>query len=430
MATHEHKFNGRRWVCLTSIESDDDRHLFENGRILYDQLFTEEIKEDYENYAEYIADSVKARRQPSRAKLIDTVSYGFEGAEMKGFLAFTWYPKLYLVFISYLGFRHTRSRRFFDTVPEVILAERNIIGLTGIPIDAAIFEMERFDPNQLSLGAKGLALTKFQRTALRRAKLTRRYQESGVWLIPWINYLQPPLAKGRRPLEMHLMYLPLDPLRRDNPSTFKRDDIRRLVEFTYENLYLDSYRSTEPRKDWPYWEALMKQYVSETTKYVPKGKIELDKISVDRTLETTFISYAGDDEDKAKVIEWRLKTRGSPVIIWRSDSLCEGGKTISNAVQEWMKKASNFVFLITSKSFLARGQRDEIKLLLEMEPSRRRVISQIITNIEHAQLEEMGFRVSGPEGKIYHRFKNDDDFVCAVDNCLASIIEARRITSE
>lgn len=427
MATHEHKYKIRHWVCLTSIESDDDHNLFERGRILYDQLFTEEVKEDYDHYAEYISDSVEARRQPKRAKLIDTVSYGFERAEMKGFLAFTWYPKLYLVFVSYLGFRHTRSRQFFDTVPEVILGEREIAGLSGTPIDAAIFEMERFDPSQLLLRPKDFTLTQSQRTALRRAKLTRRYQESGVWLVPWVNYKQPPLAKGRRPLEMHLMYWPLDPQRRNDPGIFKRDDIRRLVEFTYEHLYLDGYRSTEPKKDWPYWEALMKQYVNEALQYVPRDRLELDKISAGRTLETTFVSYAGDDEDKASLIEWRLKTRGSPVIIWRSDSTRKGGKTISDVVQNWMEIASNFVFLITSKSFLACGQKDEIKLLSKMVSSGRQFVYQIITNIEHSQLEQMGFPVSGPKGKIYHRFRNDEDFANAVDNCVTSIIEARRI---
>lgn len=83
-----------------------------------------------------------------------------------------------------------------------------------------------------------------------------------------------------------------------------------------------------------------------------------------------------------------------------------------------MRTSKNFVLLVTPTVFQSLGQRDEIDWLLRV---RKDINLQIITNVLHRDLEDLGFPVSGRSGVIYQRFIDDRDFASAVDSCVASL---------
>lgn len=418
MASHTHTLSGFHWRCLTSIDSPEERGLFEQGRRLYDRLFTDDIKEDYAHFEEYIQDNAEERLQPVKAEVISTLVFGYEAEQMKGFVYYDWYIDWGLVFISYLGFDKTRSSRFFNTVPDLVITERAYLGLSGKPIRAAIFEIERYEPINLLDKENSEKYC----AALKRAQRIRRFQRIGAWLIPWANYKQPPLEKSGRPVDMFLMYWPTGPMQREDPGTFTRDEIVRLVRFAYEHVYLDGYMVTEPKHDWPYWRALMNQYVIEASRYIPNTPIQLEKVATDISSEHVFVSYPSADEDKASIIAYRLITRGFPIKIWSDGAYTEGEGRVGEAIQRWMKEATHIIFLITPNSANAEGQIKEIEIMLRSRGNVDVQDVQIVANIPHDEIEKLGLHVTGWDGIIYHRFTDNSDFPVAVDYCVRSIL--------
>ena len=420
MATHYHKIRGKTWKCLTGFNSLKDHELFAQGGKLYDKLFSEEEKEPYEHFKRYIEDSAKARKRPQQAKVIDTLSVGFEEEVPKGFIFFSWYPDEHLVFTPYVGFYLTTSLKFFQTVPDLIEEEREIVGLHGKSIEAVLFELEKFNPSDIPLKGSLTTLTKKQLVAKKRAQLTRAYQENGAWLIPWIIYKQPPLEKKGRSIDMHLMYWPVNQEIQSNPGKFEKQHVEKLVRFTYERFYLDGYKATEPAKDHKYWQALMKQYVNEVIKYIPDGEFELERISAKEPTKRVFISYAGRDERFADLIRLRFETRGASVNFWPLSIQTKIGQKIENTIKELIREADHCIFLVTPNSFGSYGQRLEKNVISSY--AKRKPI-HIITDISHDDLNSL-FKVSGDEGFIYARFHNDYDFSQAVDKCVRSIFDS------
>lgn len=418
-------------------------NLFHVAETLYGELFLDEEMEPFANFKRYVKDSARVRQhlaagKPHAAKylerhpVVDTLAVAFGGGRPIGFLFFSWYPSFALVFVSYLGFREsTIGRRpfsWFDSVPQLIEQERQLLNLVGSPIEAAVFELERFDPGDVK--RRTTALTSEQASALDRAKLTRVYQDfGGASLIPWIWYRQPPLTKGGLPSEMHLMYWPVGPAQRQSGSTILPDGrVKEIVKFVYERLYLDGYLATEPASDRPYWERLMRRYSREALRYLPHGAVRLDHIDEARTPGLVFVSYANGDRHQAQLIATRLRTRGIPVAIWPSRG---SGATVGAVVNKWIDDAAHILFLITANSQGANGQLDEIKWTLDRRPD---ADVQIVTNLDDQRrnpiLEELGFRVSGPEGLRYHFFRRSSDFHHAVDDAVNSIMESENPTRQ
>ena len=185
MPFHEITARGKKWICLTDISSKADESLYEHGKVLYERLFTEVEKEDYQNFRHYLADTAVERLRPDRAETIDTLFLALEekSGQPKGFLYSSWYPPLGLVFVPYVGFLDNRSPQFFAGVPEVITKEREYVGLAGKPIEALLFELETFDPLHLAPSSIRAMWTPDQKTANKRAQLTRVYQgKGGAWL--------------------------------------------------------------------------------------------------------------------------------------------------------------------------------------------------------------------------------------------------------